>query len=219
MNFVFGTGGFAREVDWLLHDVYLSGQEDFRPTMFVTEDNGVLDGSTIKGRPVISESRFLSDFARSGANCFIAIGSPEVRSRIVDRLDTIPDLRFPAVVHPTVSMDRRHGAIAIGPGSILCGGSILTTDISIGRFVHVNLNCTIGHDASVADFCTLAPGAHISGQVRLENSVYVGTGAVLIERLDVCACAVIGAGAVVRESIKQVGTYVGVPARRLRRGS
>ena len=69
---------------------------------------------------------------------------------------------------------------------------MLTTDISIGRFVHVNLNCTIGHDASLADFCTLAPGAHVSGQVRLENGVYVGTGAVLIERLEVRAGSVIG---------------------------
>ena len=144
MSFVIGTGGFAREVDWLLNDVHIAGHADYRTAMFVAEDDSEFVGATMKGKPVISESQFLADHARPGVPCFIAAGLPGVRRKIVEKLLAVPGLLFPSVVHPTVQMDRRPGAIEIGAGSIVCGGSILTTDIVIGRFVQINLDCTIG---------------------------------------------------------------------------
>ena len=114
-------------------------------------------------------------------------------------------------------MDTRDGAVHISDGAIICAGSVITTDVTIGRFVHVNLDCTIGHDTVIDDYCTLSPGAHVSGNVHFHSGVYAGTGATFIEHVDVASGSIIGAGAVVRESIREAGTYVGVPARRVQR--
>lgn len=217
MNVIFGTGGFAREVDWLLFDLYQAERADFRADAFVTEDGGNLAGTTLKGRPVFAESEFIAARAGSDVNCFLALGQPQVRARCAERLLHVPGFNFPSVMHPTVVTDTREGAVRIAEGTIVCAGSIITTDVTIGRFVHVNLDCTIGHDAVIGDFSTLSPGVHVSGNVRFDAEVYAGTGAAFIERIAVVRGAVIGAGAVVRESIREAGTYVGVPARRLNR--
>ncbi|MGH7625559.1 MAG: hypothetical protein ACREOJ_09600 [Gemmatimonadaceae bacterium] len=108
--------------------------------------------------------------------------------------------------------------VELGEGTIVCAGCILTVNIAIGRHVHLNLDCTIGHDAVLEDFVTLAPGVHVSGCVKIERGAYLGTGAVVINGtqvrpLVVGAGAIVGAGAVVTKNVSPGVTVVGVPAR------
>ena len=63
-------------------------------------------------------------------------------------------------------------AVEIGGGTIITAHTSITTNISIGRHVHVNLNCTIGHDTVIEDYVTLSPGVHLSGNVTITMSVY-----------------------------------------------
>ena len=110
--------------------------------------------------------------------------------------------------------------VEIGEGSIVCSGNILTTNIRLGKHVHLNLGCTVGHDAVLGNFATLAPGVHISGWVTLEPSVYIGTGASVIngvegEPLIIGRNAVVGAGACVIRNVPPNTTVVGIPAKPL----
>jgi len=94
----------------------------------------------------------------------------------------------------------------------------ITTNITIGRQVHINIDCTLGHDVSIGDFTTLAPGVHVSGYVHIGSRVYIGTGAVFVhgtesEPLIIGDCVTVGAGACVTSSIEVGQTVVGVPAR------
>ena len=80
------------------------------------------------------------------------------------------------------------------------------------------MDCTIGHDAIIEDFSTIAPGVHISGWVQLGKRVRIGTGAVVIdgspeERISIGDDVIIGAGACVTKSIATGLTVVGVPAK------
>jgi acetyltransferase-like isoleucine patch superfamily enzyme len=105
----------------------------------------------------------------------------------------------------------------IGEGAVICAGTVLTTNIKLGRHVQINLDCTIGHDVVLGDYTTLAPGVHVSGWVHFGKRVYVGTGAVFINGtekapLTVGDDTVIGAGAVVTKSIEDGLTVVGTPA-------
>jgi len=219
MNCIFGTAGFAREVDYLIHNLSRAGSSLYDTTHFVAEDGNPLVGTHLKACPVISESEFFSRYANSNANCFIAVGSPAIKRKIVSRLKQHARARFPSLVDPSAHYDRRPGAVRFGEGAIICAMNVLTTDIDVGAFAHLNLDCTVGHDARIGDYSTVSPGVHISGNVTLASDVFVGTGAVLLERLDVCSGVVIGGGAVVRASISQPGTYVGVPAKPLLRAT
>jgi serine acetyltransferase len=79
--------------------------------------------------------------------------------------------------------------------------------------VHVNLACTVGHDAVLEDYATLAPGVHVSGHVVVEEGAYVGTGANVVERLRIGRWSVVGAGSTVLANVPANTTAVGIPAR------
>ena len=105
----------------------------------------------------------------------------------------------------------------MGPGTIICSHASLTNHITLGRHVHVNLNCTIGHDSVMSDYVTLSPLVSISGGVKAENGAFFGAGSVVNPRLTVGKDAIVGAGAAVVRDVKAGITAVGVPAKPLGR--
>jgi acetyltransferase-like isoleucine patch superfamily enzyme len=111
--------------------------------------------------------------------------------------------------------------VALGEGVVLCAGTVVTTDVVIGAHVHVNLGCTISHDARVGEFSTLSPGVHVSGNVTIGRDVFVGTGACIIngtagQPLTIGDGAVIAAGACVTRPVEPGSMVAGVPATRKR---
>lgn len=216
MNFIHGIAGFAKEVDWLIDDVFRQGGPDYRPDCFVCEDGNILSGQNLGGVRVIGDSDFfrLTDDPQVSHDCFVGVGSPFIRERIVDRIKSKrANVSFPSLIHPGVQFDRRDARIVMGEGCVICAGVVLTTDIVIGDFVHLNLDCTVGHDSVLESYCTLSPGVHVSGNVMLRDHVFIGTGACLIEGIEVVPGVVIGAGAAVVKNLVDPGTYVGVPAQ------
>lgn len=111
--------------------------------------------------------------------------------------------------------------VDIGDGVVICAGNIVTTNVNLGKHVHVNLGCTIGHQASIGDFTTLSPGVHVSGNVRIGRGVFVGTGATIIngtasEPLSIGDGAIVAAGACVTKPVESGALVAGVPAVRKR---
>jgi serine acetyltransferase len=103
--------------------------------------------------------------------------------------------------------------VVIGAGSIICAQASLTTNIRVGRHVHIDRLVTIGHDAVIGDFSTLHPAVVISGDVHMGAGAVIGSNACVLEGLRLGARATVGAGAVVTRDVPQAVTVVGVPAR------
>ncbi|MGB5502163.1 MAG: acetyltransferase [Polyangiales bacterium] len=198
---IFGTGGFAREVACVLHDL---GRGDQLAAFH--EPDEVHQAHELLGVPVQPQSAF--DPARHRA--VIGIGNPAVRQKVVDELP--PNTVFDTLIHPSVVISQW---VDVGAGSVLCAGSVLTCQISIGQHCHINLNTTVGHDCTFGDFCTVAPGVNISGSCHFGRRVDVGTQAAFRQNLRICDDAVIGMGAVIVKDIVEPGTYVGVPAKKV----
>jgi len=217
LNFIFGASGSAKEVDWLTDDIFRAGISDFRTNFFVVENNSQLIGGNINTKPIILEDIFLERYKNRSKNCFIGIGSPGIRSKIVDFLRrNTSNSYFPNIIHPSVDFDRRKDKIIMGEGSIICAKNVLTTDIKIGNFVHVNIDCTVGHDCIIEDYVTISPGVNISGNVIIEEAVFIGTGVNILENLRIASGCKIGAGATLIKSALEPGTYVGIPAVKIK---
>jgi len=150
--------------------------------------------------------------AEEKVNVVIAIADQKKRNEIVNRL-TNKNLIFPILIHPSVQIN---SSLKIGEGSIITSGCILTKNITIGKHCIINLASTIGHDVVIADFCSVMPNVSISGSVKLENEVFIGTGAIILQNLKIEKYSIIGAGALVTKSLSGGKTYVGIPARELR---
>jgi sugar O-acyltransferase (sialic acid O-acetyltransferase NeuD family) len=199
---IFGAGGFGREVAWLLMSSHCA------VAAFVDDHD---TRTHIRGKRVLSFDQFCAEYP--GGAIAVAVGNPETRERIVARCEAA-GLSFPILESHT---SQRSEHVEIGEGTIICAGSILTVDIRIGRHVHINPGCTIGHDVVVEDFVTLAPGVHVSGNVHIGRGAYIGTGVNIINGtsdrpLVIGERAVIGAGACVTRSCEPRCLYAGVPA-------
>ena len=115
------------------------------------------------------------------------------------------------MIHPSVIIGDEH--VAIGKGCIICAGSFITCNIDIKDFVILNLMCTVGHDTVINSYASFMPSVNISGEVVIHESVYVGTGAKIINQLEIGMQTIVGAGAVVSKSLPEKCTAVGIPAK------
>ena len=204
---IFGAGGSAREVAWLAQQCL---GEDVDLTFVI--DHEMPPDAVRNGIPIMQ----LLDFADRypGAPVAVAIGDPVLRQQCAQKC-AAAGLTFASLVHPRVEMSRW---VTLGEGTIVCAGSIVTTNIAIGQHVHVNVDCTVSHDANIGDFSTLSPGVHLAGWVTLGRRVFLGTGAVVRngapgQPIVIGDDAVIGAGACVIANIEPNAKVAGVPAR------
>ncbi len=104
----------------------------------------------------------------------------------------------------------------IGRGSILQKGVKVMNKVRLGWACKLNVDAVVHHDGVVGDFCTLAPGSRLLGNVTLADEVYIGSGAIVLPRVRIGRGAVVGAGAVVIKDVPAYTTVVGVPAKELK---
>jgi len=204
---VIGAGGFGREVLDILEACNASSPK-YDIVGFVVEEGFGDVGASVNGKPILGHF----DWVQQHANDVLftcAVGAPQHRRRLV-RIALECGARFFALIHPAAIMTSR---VSIAPGAIVTAGNVLTNNIVVGPHVHINLSCTVGHDAVLQDFATLAPGVHISGNVTISDGAYVGTGASIIEKVSIGEWSTVGAGAVVVRDVPPNATAVGVPAK------
>src|SRR6187401_3191288 len=127
---IYGAGGFGKEVKGLLDDLARAGHK----LTFA----GFLDDNK---KPAWAAKEGSFD------DVVIAIADGDVRRTLFEKLGS----RYPfaPAIHPDVVI--RDG-VKTAKGSIICSGAKLTVDISVGEFVIINLNATIGHDVVLGNY-------------------------------------------------------------------
>lgn len=202
---IFGAGGLGRELrSWIRRDErydLIGFFDDHVPARTAVDDLKVLGG--------------LNDiikFTARDLHLIIAVGNPEIRAALLTSLAKIEGVTYPVLIHPSAVIDDP-SSIRFGKGTIITAGCVLTTNITLGEHVLINLNSTIGHDCVIGDGACVMPGVNISGQVTVGKHVLLGTGASILNNVVVGDHTKVGAGAVVTKSLPANCVAVGVPAK------
>ena len=207
---IFGAGGFGREVLALVQDI---NKVDPKWNIVGFFDDGQEKGAVINGYPILGTIKDLNEW-NTDISIAISIGSPTIKKSIIDKIHN-PKVSYPTLIHPSVWIgDPKF--VEIGKGGILCAGVMVTTNVVIKDFVILNLQCTVGHDSIINNYAAFMPSVNISGEVIIGEGVYVGTGAKIINQLEIGEYTIVGAGAVVAKTLPAHCTAVGVPAKAIK---
>ena len=214
---VVGAGGFGREVIDVIEAMNADGSTPQWEVKGVIDDSlSDVNRSRLDDRSIQylgTSEEFLGSGAGSVAYA-VGIGAPHVRRTVAENFDAAGHVGA-TLVHPSVTMG---APVTIGPGSVLCAGVRITTNISIGRHVHLNLNATVGHDTTIGDYVSINPLASISGDCVIESGVLVGVSGIVLNGLRVGQGATVGGAACAVRDVLPETTVVGVPAKPLTRG-
>lgn len=204
---IFGAGGFGREVKTIIDTINSGKPNTYDFVGFF--DDGVEKGKIVNGFPVLGGVEELNKYSEE-LYIVISIASPEIKKILLSKIEN-HNIDFPTIIHPKASIS--NDEVKIGKGCVICEGTIITCNIEIKDFVILNLMCTVGHDTVIESYCSFMPSVNISGEVVIGESVYVGTGAQIINLLEIGKNTIVGAGAVVSKSLPESCTAVGIPAK------
>ena len=122
--------------------------------------------------------------------------------------------RFMSVIDPSALV---LDDIELGEGIQIMAGAIIQPGCRLGKNCIVNTRAVIEHDCDLGNHSHVASGAVLSGGVQVGDGSHIGVGAVIRQGIRIGCNVTIGAGAVVISDIPDHATFVGVPARQLKK--
>lgn len=210
---VFGMGGFGLEVfDTLQKGKFRSKELDLSKV----DSKRILKVGKLQGQNTekdqISEVDFLA--SRLKKYFVIAISDKVIRQRLADV----------AIAHGAIPVSlfdensRINEECRIEMGAIMSSFSLISPNVEIGKFFHLNIYSYVAHDVKIGNFVTFGPRVSCNGNTIIQDHVYLGAGASLIngqrgKPLIIGEGATIGMGAVVIRDVDPYSTVVGNPAQ------
>lgn len=174
---------------------------------------GFLDGGdvsdTILGFPFLGKETEYVNYL--DCKFVIAIGNSQIREKLVK---SMPDAKWYTAIHPSAVISPLE--TSIGEGSVVMANAVINPGATIGKHCIINTSSVVEHDNVIEDYVHISVGARLAGLVKVCRNSWIGIGATVINCITICSNSYIGAGAVVVDDIIEPGTYVGVPARKIK---
>lgn len=172
-------------------------------------DDKEAHSAEIVGIPVLGK---VLDYVKyPEASFVVGIGNSAVREKIVHQLGVV---RWYTAIHPSAifsTLDTQ-----IGAGSVIMANAVINPSAHIGEHTIINTSAVVEHDNHIGNFTHISVGVRLGGTVSVGSHTWVGIGAAVSNNVSICDHCTIGAGAVIIHNIKESGTYVGVPARKIK---
>ena len=207
---IYGAGGHGREVMPIAREQLEQQGVPREHLVFIDDDSR---NKPINGQRVLTYEAFLGADADERF-AVIAIADGKIRESLALRCKSDRVEAWLVRAANSLVMDE----VVLGEGAILSPFVTLTSNIRIGCHFHANVYSYVAHDCVIGDFVTFGPSVRCSGNVVIEDHVYLGTSAIVRQGrpgapLVIGKGAVVGMGAVVTRSVKAGVTVVGNPAR------
>ena len=142
---------------------------------------------------------------------FVAIGSNPLRKTLIRRLEN-EGFNIVSIISPNSNITNS----IIGIGSIVMNNVFINVDSSIGDGVVINNCVLIEHDCHIGHSAHLSPNVSVAGTSRIGNESWLGIGSTVSNNITIEDKIIVGAGSVVVDNLNEAGTYVGIPAKRIK---
>lgn len=147
-----------------------------------------------------------------GMNFLLTMGDNNIRTEVSNKLISLGG-NIPTLIHPSAIISR---FAEISPiGVYISPFTYVQADSYIGRNTILLSHVNISHNTHIGDSCFIAGGATIGAYTTIENSVFIGQGALSISgKVNVIGKgAYIGARALITKNIPEGAIVMGSPGR------
>lgn len=169
-------------------------------------------GEEVLGYPVIGDFREYELLREEYTHAIVAVGNNDLRLRLTEAL-LETGYEVPIFIHPSAVVSQFSN---IGVGTIVMPQVVINVSAQVGKACIVNTGVIIEHDCQVGNGVHLSPSATLGGTVNIGDKSWICLGAKVINNIAIGESVTVGAGAVVIDDISKIGTYVGIPAKRIR---
>lgn len=202
---IIGAGGHAK----VIADIIQKAHDDII---------GFLDDKLEKGKKVISNYEIIGQledierFQQKDEDTYfiIAIGNNKIRKEIAEKYK---DISYYIAIHPSAQIGLD---VVIEKGTVVMANACINSSAKIGKHCIINTGAIIEHDNILEDYVHISPNSALGGTVIIGENVHIGIGTTVKNNVSICSNCTVGAGAVVTKNIDKEGTYIGVPAKRLK---
>jgi sugar O-acyltransferase (sialic acid O-acetyltransferase NeuD family) len=201
---IIGAGGHGKVVA----DVAMK-MDIWNSIAFLDDDDSL---ETVMGLKVIDKSSRVNRYIEK-YNIFVAIGNNEIRQGLQLQLESL-GCEVPTLVHPNAVIGEK---VELGQGTVIMAGVVINSYTKVGIGCIINTGATVDHDNVIEDYVHISPGVNTGGTVWIGPRTWLGIGSKVVNNVNIVEGCIIGAGAVVINDLTESGTYVGVPARRIKR--
>lgn len=178
-------------------------------------DRRELIGNDVLGYKVQWNDDDLEDLLSLYTYFFITIGQVDTgcnRWKIFNKIKQARKL-IPAIVSPKAYVSK---SARIGSGTVVMHNAIINASAIVQDNCIINTSAIVEHDSVVHSNSHISTGAIINGNVNVGNNCMIGSGATILQNVKIDNDIVVGAKALVNRPLTQEGTYVGIPAQRIR---
>ncbi|MFR2313169.1 MAG: NeuD/PglB/VioB family sugar acetyltransferase [Weissella confusa] len=147
---------------------------------------------------------------------FVTVGDNKKRK---EWFELISENHYDALINiiaPTAMILDGESQAVKGRGIFIGHGAFVGTHVTVGDNTIINTYAVVEHHSEIGKHVNLTPKAVVAGFVKLREGVYVGLNAAVIQLVEIAAWSIVGAGATVVGNLLETGTYVGVPAKKIK---
>lgn len=152
----------------------------------------------------------ISDYEKyKDAEFVIGIGNVDAREKIANNLN----VKWYTAIHPSAIVSP---SAVIGNGTVVMPNAVINARAVIGNHCIINTAAIVEHDNIISDFVHVSVGVNLGGTVFVGRNSWIGIGATIKNNINICDNCLIGAGSVIINDLIAQGTYIGVPAKKIR---
>ena len=205
--YLVGAGGCAREVLNMILDMHAQYGAKWNIKGFLDDTEDPLKGKECDYGVVGT----IRDYVPAPNDVLLmCIASPKAKQKLVPMLKERGAV-FDSFISPYIYRGRHSH---IGEGAIVYAGFSMSVNVRIGNFATL-LNCSLGHDVSIGDYCTISGNCGLLGHVKVGNGVYMGDSVRIAPNMEIGDNASAHIGSIVVRNVKSGSTVFGNPAREI----
>lgn len=208
--YVYCAGGFGKEIMDVARRFNASAKR-WNEIRFV-DDGTVTENNEKYGAVVRRFEDIVSDGALQSSKFVIANGEPDIRRKILAKLDATGAQLGSVVDISSVMAD----SAVVEDGVVITPLCSISSNAYLARNACVNTMSIVGHDVQVGRNTVVSSMVNIGGACVIGDNSYLGMGALIKEGLRIGSNSIVGMGSVVYNDIPDGVIALGNPARVMR---